>query len=1019
MLWKMLSCVAALGMITTVTTAADFPPLRNTQPELIPFLTPQQALAKLRLPEGFKATLFAAEPDVQQPIALAFDPRGRLWVAENYTYAERPLALDRSFQDRLIVLEDANQDGKAEKRTVFYDRFVGLTSVETGFGGVFALAPPQLLFIPDADGDLVPDSDPVVLLDGFDVGPSNTHNFANGLKWGPDGWLYGRVGITAPGLVGVPGTPPSQRVPVGPSIWRYHPVTKVFEEVATGTTNAWGHDWDNYGELFFINTVINHLWYVQAGAHFTRMFGADRNPYVYQLIEHTADHFHWDTSEAWNDIRKGVTSSTDQAGGGHAHCGMTIYQGENWPAEYRDKLMTLNLHGRRINVDRLERQGASYVGRHEPDIMFSDDPWFRGIEILYGPDGGVYIADWSDIGECHENDGVHRTSGRIFKITYGDAKAPVVRDLTTLDSEQLAELQFSRNEWLVRQARRVLVDRKFAGGEVAGGIAKLQAQVAVGGDTAAKLRAMWTLSQLGALSPAQAVSLLSADDEHLRVWGIRFLLESGPVSADVLKNFANMARTGQSGLVLTTLASALQKLPSSSRWPIAGELAQQAHYVDDRMLPLMIWYGVEAAVPADPQSAVKFAITSKLPLLTRFTARRLAQGWDTLHQHHATLFPNMLSAADDAHRRDILIGMNEGLRGWRKLAPPPGWSEVQAKLEQSSDETVRNLSREISVVFGDGRAMDQLREMVTSVNVDLGTRRSALQSLIEAQPKDLADVLRKVMLNRDLALAPEAIKGLATVNDAGTGKYLIDNFNRFDNPGREAALQTLTARPETGAALVAAIAEGKVPRSVVSVQLVRQLQGYDHARLQEQIREVWPELRPINADKKVRIEEFRHRLTGEVLAKANLPAGRMLWQKTCVKCHTLFGEGAKIGPDLTGSQRHNLDYLLENIVDPSSSLLPQFRMTTIVMNDGRVINGVVVSKTEQTWDVQTPTEKVTLRAAEVDETSQTSQSLMPEGLLDLLSQEDVINLMGYVMSPRQVALPPEAEGAQPLGASSK
>ncbi|OYW17521.1 MAG: hypothetical protein B7Z55_12375, partial [Planctomycetales bacterium 12-60-4] len=168
--------------------------------------------------------------------------------------------------------------------------------------------------------------------------------------------LYGRVGITAPGKIGVPGTPPEQRVDVGPSIWRFHPVTKAVEEVCTGTTNPWGHDWDEHGELFFINTVIGHLWHVVPGAHYRRMFGADRNPYVYQVIEQTADHFHWDTAEAWNEAKKGVSASTSEAGGGHAHDGMMIYQGDNWPAEYRGKVFTLNMHGYRVNVDRLERE---------------------------------------------------------------------------------------------------------------------------------------------------------------------------------------------------------------------------------------------------------------------------------------------------------------------------------------------------------------------------------------------------------------------------------------------------------------------------------------------------------------------------------------------------------------------------------------------------------------------------------------------------------------------------------------
>ena len=169
---------------------------------------------------------------------------------------------------------------------------------------------------------------------------------------------------------------------------------------------------------------------------------------------------------------------------------------------------------------------------------------------------------------------------------------------------------------------------------------------------------------------------------------------------------------------------------------------------------------------------------------------------------------------------------------------------------------------------------------------------------------------------------------------------------------------------------------------------------------------------PARRDRSVEQPQAQAEHADDVLAAANVSAGRALWEKSCAKCHILFGEGGKIGPDLTGSQRHNLDYLLENILDPSATLLPTFRMTTLVLTDGRVINGVILTKTEQTWEVQTPTEKLTLRTADIDETKDSTQSLMPEGQLDLLSPEEVRDLIGYVMSPQQVPLPGRSLGGQ-------
>src|SRR5437588_4047450 len=395
--------------------ASEFPVPYNSEPDKSKPMPATEAAAKLRLPPGFKATVFAAEPDVQNPIAMAWDARGRLWVAENYTYAERAKKFDLNLRDRILIFEDKDADGRFDTRTVFTDEVQMLTSIEVGRGGLWVMCPPQVLFIPDRNGDDVPDGAPEIVLDGFTVPPENYHNFANGLRFGPDGWLYGRCGASSPGEIGVPSTPEEKRIPLRGTVWRYDPKRRVVEALSCGTTNPWGHDWNEHGELFFINTVNGHLWHDFAGAHFDRPHTIDPNPRAYALIDQHADHWHFDTASGWQKSRDGAANDL---GGGHAHIGMMIYQGDNWPAEYRGHLFTLNLHGRRANQEILERTGSGYVGEHAPDFFIAGDPWFRGMELSYGPDGGVFVLDWSDTGECHEYTGVHRTSGRIYKITY-------------------------------------------------------------------------------------------------------------------------------------------------------------------------------------------------------------------------------------------------------------------------------------------------------------------------------------------------------------------------------------------------------------------------------------------------------------------------------------------------------------------------------------------------------------------------------------------------------------------------
>ena len=222
-------------------TCAEPPAIYDSELSKEKPISGEEAVRKISLPPGFEARLFAAEPTVRNPIALQYDKRGRLWIAENYTYAERGLRLDPNLRDRLMILEDTDHDGKADKTTVFSDTLHTLTGFALGRGGVWAICPPQLLFIADANADDKPDQAPVVVLDGFEVAPENHHNFANGLKFGPDGWLYGRCGGTFPGEIGRPGTPASQRVPLRGGIWRYHPNTQAVEVRAPGTTRTPTH----------------------------------------------------------------------------------------------------------------------------------------------------------------------------------------------------------------------------------------------------------------------------------------------------------------------------------------------------------------------------------------------------------------------------------------------------------------------------------------------------------------------------------------------------------------------------------------------------------------------------------------------------------------------------------------------------------------------------------------------------------------------------------------------------------
>ena len=991
----------ALGSATLISAAE---PLANTQPESVPRMSADEAAAAMTLPPGFRATVFAAEPDVQQPIAATFDSRGRMWVAENYTYAESAVNFDLQQYDKIAILEDTNRDGQADKRTVFWDKAQRLTSVEVGFGGVWVMAPPCLYFIPDKNGDDVPDSEPIVMLDGWDTFAAR-HNFTNGLKWGPDGWLYGRNGILATSKVGTPDTPLDQRTAMNVGIWRFHPQTKKFEVVCVGTTNPWGHDWDEHGQLYFINTVIGHFWHVVPGAHYRRMYGEDLNPFAYKLIEQTADHVHWDSSaEEWTAQRKGVTEGTSKAGGGHAHSGMMIYQGDNWPKEYRGGMFTVNLHGLRLNHDAIERSGATYVGKHRPDFMQAKDPWFRAVDLMSGPDGGVFVLDWSDIGECHENDGVHRTSGRIYKIDFGmPAKLPADFDLAKKSTAELIDLQSHPNEWYGRTARRLLQERAVAGEDFSDVHQQLWAELVMPANSKLQLRRLWLLDVTGGLKLDRLIPLLQLDDEHLRVAVVKLIGEQFPHEKTVAATLARLASRDSSGLVLTFVASALQKLPAETRFAIAESLVKRRELANDRVFPLMVWYGLESVVVQHADAALKVIAASQLPLVTECITRRLGNEMERHPDVGQKLTASLQKASTSESRQAILTGMSLAVRGWQKVPAPNGWSEFAAAYNNDGvNPEIRSLVQELSIVFGDGRAIGEVLKLVGDGKQPTDSRRQAIRSLSAAKTAELAPILRNLITDRDLCDA--AVNGLATLDLTTSAPLFIENYNRLPRPGRDAAVIALASRPAEAKLLLAAVADKKIPAGDVSPFLLRQMQLLDNGALNEQILSLWPDQRLIAADRVELIAKYRTQLDDATRAAAVLTNGRQLFEKNCAKCHKLFGTGGAIGPELTGAQRSNLNYLLENIVDPSATLATNFRMSIILLHDGRVISGVIGEQTDRTITVQTPTEKLTINRADIDEINPSKLSLMPDGLFNSLKADEIRDLIGYLMSPQQVPL---------------
>jgi putative membrane-bound dehydrogenase-like protein len=611
-------------------------------------LTPEQAVKEMTLPPGFSAKVFAAEPDVTQPIAFCMDDRARLWVVEGHTYPKR--APEGEGRDRIIVFEDTDGDGRHDRRTVFMEGLNLVSGIEYGFGGLFVGAAPQFLFIPIADGDAPkPAGKPEVLLDGW--GYQDTHETLNTFTWGPDGWLYGCHGVFTHSQVGKPGTPDEQRVKINAGVWRWQPVRREFEVFAHGTSNPWGIDFDARGQCFVEACVIPHLFHMIQGGRYDRQAGPHFDPYTFDDIKTIADHRHFvgGNPHAGN-------GRSDAAGGGHAHAGLLIYQGDSWPQQFRGKMFMNNIHGARINMDIPERTGSGFIGKHGADFINFNDRASQILNMISDQDGSMFMIDWYDKNQCHNvNPAAHdRTNGRIFKVVFENRKTTPV-DMAKLSDEDLAWLQTHDNDWFARHARRLLQERtsksplkteavtvlvnlvRAASGSVINmivyGKTEEEARMrgsGLGNPTVA-LRALWTLNACGALDNATVAKLLvltgsvaDSSREDLRAWTIQLACEQRAPGEVTLKEFARLAREDKSPVVRLYLASACQRLTLKQRQPIVEALLAHAEDASDQNLPLMYWYATEPLVASDPVLAATLIESTKIPKVAEFIARRLA-----------------------------------------------------------------------------------------------------------------------------------------------------------------------------------------------------------------------------------------------------------------------------------------------------------------------------------------------------------------------------------------------------------
>jgi len=944
------------------------------------FLTPDEAVAQMTVVPGYTVNAWAAEPTIVQPMAFCWDDRGRLWVAENRDYESRDAGFSRAGNSRIVILEDTNHDGIADSRKVFMEGIIFPAALAVGFDGVFVGAPPNLLFVPDRDGDDKADvNDIEVRLTGWGI--RDRHETLNSLHWGPDGWLYGLQGYATSSKIRKPegkgrlytqNEPFPDRLLDGPGVeinggvWRYHPTKDRFEVVAHGFSNPWGIDYDSKGQLLISACVIPHLWHVIPGGIYHRQGGQHFNPYVYSDIQTIADHRHRS-----------------------AHGGARLYQSDAFPAAQQGRIFMANIHEHAVLSDVLVRQGSGFTAHHGDDFMLANNAQWIGFSLEIGPDGALYVLDWHDADICGK-EVLHQETGRIFRIA---PKASLAEqwdgrysDLRQMPDSRLVALQTNKSDWHARRARVILQHR------AAKGTLKPETHEALrrlfksetNGDW--RLRAMWALHVTNGWTPAALTATLGDPDEHIRAWAIQLLNEDGTPPREALDKFAEMAGTDKSPVVRLYLASALQRLNPETRWSIAAPLMNHAEDANDHNLPKMIWLGVEPLVTANPSTALERASQSDIPLMSRFIARRLVD---------ANVVEPVVATVGRATKAQssLLEGLRDGLEGRYDLPAPANWAAVYEQLKKSESKVAR-LALDVAQQFGDTETAMRNLTVVRNTKAEPDVRRRALQSLATQRRPQLVGELPSLL--DDPRFRVDAIRAIAAYDDDTLGRRLVEKYKTFTPSEKSEAILTLASRRRYGRLLTDAIAKGVVPKADVPVHVARQLLRVVGASFVD----VWGPVEA-SAAEDASFAKYRTLLTDSAVNAGNVQSGKAVFQQTCGACHKMHGQGGVMGPDLTGSNRANLDYLLFNVLNPSGEVQDAYKMVLVTTRDGRTFAGTIVSETERQLTLRVVgQDTAAINKGDILGRETTSQSMMPMGLFDAMAPKDVINLVSYLRLAR-------------------
>jgi putative membrane-bound dehydrogenase-like protein len=977
--------------------AAQPPGVQPTGP-----LKPREALASFRVPKGFKVELVACEPEVIDPVAMAFDEDGRILVAEMPGYPNGGVATGKSpTAGRVKVLEDTTGNGTYDKATVIADGLRFPTSVMPWQGGVLIVNAPDLIYVKGGKTR--------TLYSGFEL--KNVQQLPSGLQWSLDNWVHACAG-------GVGGTITSAEKPGAPSVtlrgrgFRFHPDVPVSLEPTSGggqyglTCDKWGH--------WFTATNSQHLRHIVLPDHYLR-----RNPNlpVTATTIDIPDHgaackvHRISPYESWREERtkrrkEGPDSkrfpSTELVPGGYvtSACSPLVYEAELFPPEYRGNVFVCDPANNVIHRDVLEAKGATFVakradGEAECEFFASTDTWFRPVALTLGPDGAIYVLDfYREVIETPLSlpEDMKQTlplksqgKGRIWRIVPAGYKGGAVRpNLSKATSAELVKHLDDGNYWWRITAQRLLVERQDKSVVEALKTLAMEAKRPEG-----RVHALCTLQGLGALEAALVKEALKDKDANVRAQAVRlaepWLAQKGADNAlaPVLRGLAADAAFNvrfQVALSAGTLDDALDATGTLARL-----IATDAEEPWMRTALLSSCHGGKAALVlellAHTEEHRQNAKPGYLQTVTQLAALTTSQLGEDRLTH--TLTVAEIQAGPASWQLAIVEGWGQGLKA-KGLTLSKVWGGT-TPAAQKQLEKVRPAFEAATKRAGDASLPP--------------AERAAAARLLAFGPADVAEPALQALLTPQAPaeLQAVAVRALANHDGPKVGEMLLAAWKSAGPSLRREILDALLARPARVQQLLDAVEKKQVLASQLEPAKVTLLRKHPDAKVRARAEKVLKD--QVAPERQEVIAKYQ---AAKLAEKPDPARGKLLFKKTCAACHRLENEGHEVGPDLLSALAgKDAEALLIDILDPSREVDPRYIDYVVTLKDGRVVTGLIASETANSVTLRRADKaEDTLLRTQIDDIQATAKSLMPEGLEMQLSPQEVYDVIAYLLQVR-------------------